>query len=220
MLQAESPIVADTPFPTEADAPFRSQVLGSDHLAELARAVASQWPAGVQPGAHSLLRRLRDNERILNAARAEATAAADAKETLTPDAEWLLDNFFIIEEVLREVRKDLPRGYYDELPVVIMGPWAGLPRIYALAVALITHTDSHLEEGAVLRFVQAFQDVAPLTTGELWAVPTMLRLALLENLRRLAAQMLAARVEARHATAWVGRRCRFAHAAADADSAH
>jgi cyclic beta-1,2-glucan synthetase len=206
MLQTESlPAAADTLFPTEADAPFRSQVLGTDHLAELARAVAVQWPAAVRPGAHSLLRRLRDNERVLHAARSEAAAAADAREPLTPDAEWLLDNFFIIEEVLREVRKDLPHGYYEELPVVTIGPWSGLPRIYALAVALITHTDSHLEDGAILRFVQAFQQVAPLTTGELWAIPTMLRLALLENLRRLAAQMLAARSEAQHAVTWVRR---------------
>src|SRR5438874_2950654 len=180
MLQAESLPAADSPFPSEADAPFRSQVLGSDHLAELARAVAAQWPASVRPGAHSLLRRLRDNERVLHAARAEAASAADAREPLTPDAEWLLDNFFVIEEVLREVRKDLPRGYYDELPLVTTGPWAGLPRIYALAVALITHTDSHLDDPAILRFVQAFQEVAPLTTGELWAVPTILRLAPLE----------------------------------------
>ena len=195
----------DDQFPAEADAPFRSQVLGHDHLADLARTVAAQWPAAVQPGSHALLKRLRDNESVLNDARAEAALAADAREPLTPDAEWLLDNFFVIEEVLREVRKDLPRGYYDELPLVTTGPWAGIPRIYALAVALITHTDSHLDDGAILRFVQAFQEVAPLTTGELWAIPTMIRLALLENLRRLGAQMLAARAERLHAATWVGR---------------
>src|SRR5262245_10729020 len=195
----------DEPFLSEADAPFRSQVLGYDHLDDLARTVAARWPAAVHPGAHSLLRRLRDNERVLHEARAEAAAAADAKEPLTPDAEWLLDNFFVIEEVLREVRKDLPRGYYDELPVVTTGPWGGLPRIYALAVALITHTDSHLEDGSIFRFVKSFQEVAPLTTGELWAVPTMLRLALLENLRRLGGQMLAARGERQLATTWVSR---------------
>lgn len=205
MTETESGIVEQPPFASEADAPFRSQVLGHDHLADLARAVAAQWPARVQPGGQSLLRRLRDNESILHAARAEAAAAAEAREPLTPDAEWLLDNFFIIEEVLREVRKDLPRGYYEELPVVTVGPWTGLPRIYALSVALITHTDSHLDDAAIQRFVQAFQQIAPLSTGELWAIPTMLRLALLENLRRLGAQMLAARAEARHAVAWVGR---------------
>jgi cyclic beta-1,2-glucan synthetase len=204
MISAEL-LTEDDPLPLEADAPFRSQVLGYDHLADLAKTVAAQWPAAVRPGTHALLRRLHDNERILHAARAEAARAADDEEPITPDAEWLLDNFFVIEEVLREVRQDLPRGYYDELPVVLTGRWAGLPRIYALAVALITNTDSHLEDGAILRFVTAFQEVAPLNTGELWAIPTMLRLALLENLRRLGGQMLAARAEAYHATTWVGR---------------
>ena len=146
MSLADLQIPADDLFPAEADAPFRSQVLGYDHLVDLARTVAAQWPAAVRPGAHALLRRLKDNEQVLHDARAEAARAADAREPLTPDAEWLLDNFFVIEEVLREVRRDLPRGYYDELPLVTTGPWAGLPRIYALAVALITHTDSHLED--------------------------------------------------------------------------
>src|SRR5262249_56118537 len=89
------------------------------------------------------------------------------------------------------------------LPVRPTAPGGGLPRISALAVALITHTDSHLEDGSIFRFVKSFQEVAPLTTGELWAVPTMLRLALLENLRRLGAQMLAARTERQLATTWV-----------------
>src|SRR5205814_2524346 len=102
-----------------------------------------------------------------------------------------------------EVRADLPAGYYQELPVVAGGAWAGLPRVYALAVSLITHTDSRLDDSLILRFVLAYQDVAPLTIGELWAVPTMLRLALLENLRRLGDQMLAARAERDQAAAWV-----------------
>src|SRR5438445_687586 len=83
------------------------------------------------------------------------------------------------------VRHDLPRGYYAELPVLAGGPLAGYPRVFALALGLIAHTDSALDETEVLRFVHAFQTAAPLTIGELWAVPTMLRLALFENLRRL-----------------------------------
>ena len=97
--------------------------------------------------------------------------------------------------MLQEVRTDLPRGYYDELPIVTDGTWAGLPRINALAVTLLTHTDSHLTEPTIARFVKAFQAVTPLTTGELWAVPIMLRVALLENLRRLADEMLAGRAD-------------------------
>ena len=203
MSSSAATVPGESVRPDEFDNPFRAELFGSDHLDELARTLAGRWPVGVQIGSRPLLRRLRDNERVLRRAREEAAAAAARNEPLTPDAEWLLDNFFVIEDVLREVRTDLPSGYYDELPVVTDGPWTGYPRVYALAVTLITHTDSHLEDGQVLRFAKAFQAVAPLTTGELWAIPTTLRLALLENLRRLAGQMLAVRVERDRGLAWV-----------------
>ena len=185
--------------------PLRGELLGRDHLDDLARTVASHWPGTARPRARPLLRRIRDTEKVLRQARDEAAADAASREPLTTDAEWLLDNFYVLEEVFREVRADLPAGYYRELPVVAGGAWAGLPRIYALAVSLITHTDSRLDDSLILRFVMAYQDVAPLTIGELWAVPTMLRLALLENLRRLAGQMLAARSDRERAAAWVRR---------------
>src|SRR5439155_1777309 len=105
-------------------------------------------------------------------------------------------------EVLREVRLDLPRGFYKELPKLVGGPFAGYPRIHALALSLIAHTDSNLDETHITSFVQAYQSVAPLTIGELWAVPTMLRLGLIENLRRLAAQMLCAWDEFARAARW------------------
>ncbi|QEG29966.1 N,N'-diacetylchitobiose phosphorylase [Gemmata obscuriglobus] len=183
--------------------PFRGDLFGPDRLADLARSLAA-GPAHVNPGSHALLARLRDNAAVLRAARDAAAEAARA-EPLMPDAEWLLDNFFVIEDVLREVRTDLPRGYADELPVAADGPHRGHPRVYALAVELVTHTDSHLDDGQLLRFVRAYQEVAPLTTGELWAVPIMLRLALIENLRRLADQMLRTRTERARALEWVGR---------------
>ena len=113
-----------------ADGPYLGEILGSDHLDDYARGVAARWPSVSRPGSRTLLRRVRDNERVLRKARdqAAAEAASGGKDPLTPDAEWLLDNFFVIEDVFREVRTDLPRGYYDELPVVAAGPWAGLPR--------------------------------------------------------------------------------------------
>jgi cyclic beta-1,2-glucan synthetase len=194
------------------DSPLRAALFGDAQLAELARGLAAAWRAEVRPGFHPLLRRLRENESVLRTARDAAAAAAARNEPLMPDAEWLLDNYFVIEDVPREVRTDLPRGYYDELPVILSGPQAGLPRVYGLAVALVAHTDSHLEDARVLRFVLAFEGLTPLTSGELWAVPTMLRLALLENLRRLADQMLATRADRDRAVAWV----RKAAAARDA----
>src|SRR5262249_32164163 len=149
-----------------------------------------------------LLRRLRDNAATLALAHRRITEAAARRETLSPDAEWLSDNYYVIEEVLREVQHDLPRGYYRELPKLVDDLLAGYPRVYALALALIAHTDSSPDEAHITRFVQAYQTVTPLTTGELWAVPIMLRLGLLENLRRLAEHMLAAWDERDRAEAW------------------
>jgi cyclic beta-1,2-glucan synthetase len=185
-----------------SNAPLRSELFGADHLADLARTLARTTRVQVKPGTRQLLTRLRDNGIVLRKAR-DVAALTARSEPLMPDAEWLLDNFFVIEDTLREVRTDLPRRYHDELPVAEAGPWAGLSRVYGIAISLISHTDSHLDDMQILRFVRAYQEVTPLTTGELWTVPTMLRLALLENLRRLAEQMLATRSERERAVAWV-----------------
>jgi cyclic beta-1,2-glucan synthetase len=184
--------------------PIRGELYGLESLEAHARALAAACRVGPRfRGGQRLLRRLTQNERVLALAHRHITASAARKETLSPDAEWLLDNYHVVEEVLREVRHDLPRGYYRELPKLADGPLAGYPRVYAPALALIAHTDNSLAEQYIRRFIQAFQSVQPLTVGELWAVPTMLRLGLVENLRRLAEQMLHAWDEQRQAEAWV-----------------
>src|SRR4051812_3805117 len=184
--------------------PIRSEVLGLESLEALARTLA----AACRTAEHSategpLLQRVPRNGKILLQAHRRIARAAEHKEVLTPDAEWLLDNFYIVEEVLREVQHDLPRGYYRKLPKLADGPLAGYPRIYPLALALVASTDSSLDDTHITRFVQAYQTVTPLTIGELWAVPTMLRLGLLENLCRLAEETLLAQGERRRAEAWV-----------------
>src|SRR4029077_49153 len=109
--------------------------------------------------------------------------------------EWLVDNYHIVEEQLREIRQDLPRGYYHELPKLAEGPLEGYPRIYAVALALMAHTDSRLDTNTLRRFIIAYQTVSPLSIGELWAVAITLRLALVENLRRLRGPLVRAREE-------------------------
>ena len=136
---------------------------------------------------------------ILNRVHDQLAARGDRQGI---DAEWLVDNFHIIEDSLREVRRDLPPGYDELLPKLAVPPLVGYPRVYALALALVAHTDSELDETRIARFVRAFQEVAPLTIGELWALPTMLRLVLLENLRRLAEQMVWGWDERRRAERW------------------
>jgi cyclic beta-1,2-glucan synthetase len=131
-------------------------------------------------------RQIDRDEAALQGAHRQITAAYARREAVSGAAEWLLDNFHIVREALREIRTDLPAGYYDRLPKLTTGALEGRPRVYWLALELVAHTDSALEEATLTDFLRAYQSETPLTIGELWAVPIMLRLVLIENLARLA----------------------------------
>ena len=138
-------------------------------------------------------RRVADNGRVLlGAYRALAEAIKD-EGSITPAAEWLVDNFHIVEEQLREIRDDLPPHYYRELPKLADGPLEGYPRVLGLTWAYVAHTDSRFDPDSLRRLVVAYQRVQPLTLGELWAVAISLRILLVENLRRVAEQIVASR---------------------------
>ncbi|OYU38709.1 MAG: glycosyl transferase [Pseudorhodobacter sp. PARRP1] len=137
----------------------------------------------------SLLARVKDNAQALLDAYRFGAQTLDAGHPITPAAEWLLDNFHIVEQQLRQIQQDLPPGYYRHLPKLADGPLAGYPRVLGLAWAYVAHTDSLLSETGLLRFVQAYQTVQPLTIGELWAVAITMRIVLIENMRRLAVQI-------------------------------
>jgi cyclic beta-1,2-glucan synthetase len=136
---------------------------------------------------------MRDNARVLLHCYRAMTLVIREERTVTPAAEWLVDNFHVVDEVLREIRNDLPRGFYRKLPKLAEGLLVGYPRVFGLGWAFVTHTDSRFDPDALRRFVRAFQRRDPLTIGELWAVPIALRMVLVENLRRLAQQMIARR---------------------------
>ena len=116
--------------------------------------------------------------------------------------DWLRDNHHVVQDQVREIRQDLPRHYYLQLPKLADGPFAGYPRVYAFARELITHTAGRLDLQTLVDFATAYQRAAPLTIGEIWAIPIMLRLALVEELRRLAADVVAARRARDRARAW------------------
>ena len=100
---------------------------------------------------------------------------------ITPAAEWLADNYYLVErEIL--IRTALPPGYYRQLPKLLDGPFMGYPRVFGVAWAFVAHTDSHFDTELLCRFVRAYQEVQPLTIGELWAVAITLRIVLVENL--------------------------------------
>ncbi|MCX8509117.1 MAG: glycosyl transferase, partial [Rhodobacteraceae bacterium] len=157
------------------------------HAVSLAAAqVVAQGPPLAVP---SLLGRVKGNARVLLAAYRAGAHSLEVGHPVTPAAEWLLDNFHVVEQQLDQIRDDLPPGYYRHLPKLAEGPFVGYPRVLGLAWAYIAHSDSLLAETSLLRYVQAYQSVQPLTIGELWAVAITLRIVLIENMRRLADQI-------------------------------
>lgn len=171
------------------DKPLRAEPYSEDRLAQHAHELAGLLVCSESTRSdRRLLERFAENAAFLRNSITVIAAAERDGFANRRDAEWLLDNFYIVEEQLREIFNDLPHQYYDELPKIDSGE----PRVYAVALELVSHTDSVLEEESIVRFLNEFQTVAPLSMGELWAVPIMLRLVLMENLRRIAAQILSA----------------------------
>src|SRR5712672_2245224 len=179
-----------------ADLPIREELYSIERLEQYAVALAAEHQIAEKPHRISLLLpRLEENGRKLIAAYQALAESIRAEHVISPAAEWLVDNFHIVEEQVREIREDLPKGYYHELPKLASGDFKSYPRIYALSVALIAHTDSHLDTETLRRFINAYQRTSPLSLGELWAVPISLRLALVENLRRLTDRIASSRNE-------------------------
>ncbi len=181
---------------TKNEEPIRAELFSVERLEQFAAWLAGEQKEVFKPKLFpKLLPRLEDNGKVLISAYRSLAEAISDERAISPAAEWLVDNFHIIEEQLREIREDLPKGFYRELPKLKTGDFAGYPRIYAVAVTIIAHTDSRLEVETLKRFFQAYQTVTPLTIGELWASAISLRLALVENLRRLASRIVVAREE-------------------------
>ena len=172
-------------------APIRADLFGIERLEHhaISLAAAQTVQSGRPRRVANLLHRVKDNGRVLLGAYRSGAQTLDSGQSITPAAEWLLDNFHIVEQQLRQSEDDLPPGYYRHLPKIADGPLAGYPRVLGLAWAFVSHSDSLIAQTALQRFVLAYQTVEPLTIGELWAVAITLRIVLIENMRRLAVQM-------------------------------
>ncbi|MGD8699182.1 MAG: glucoamylase family protein, partial [Gemmatimonadales bacterium] len=180
--------------PTQVDEPIRAELFGSERLEQHAESLAAAQRTTEKPAkGKNLLPRVHENQRALLGAYRNIVEAVREKREITPASEWLLDNFFVVDEQLRAIRDHLPGGYYRLLPKIAEGHLAGYPRVYALAWAYVAHTDSRFDLETLQRFVRAYQRVQPLTIGEIWAVAIHLRVALVENMRRLAEQIVRAR---------------------------
>ena len=190
--------------PDVSEPPLRAELFSVEQLARHAATLAVHHQVVTRQGSNRLLTRLGQNEEILRAFN-HATLAVDKSRRVTPAAEWLLDNFYLIEEQIHLARRHLPRGYSRELPRLINGPSAGLPRVYDIVLELISHVDAQIDAPPLSAFVAAYQTVASLKLGELWAIPIMLRLGLIENLQRVTSRLNIARDDRDLADLWVDR---------------
>ena len=167
--------------------PLRSELLSADQMDEHGKNLAKSHSLGSRfVFDQYLLTRLTENEEVLIEIRDLITDAVKANRQIYPAAEWLLDNFYLIQEHIHNGKRHLPRSYSRELPRLKYGTSKGLPRVYDIALEMISHGDGRVDPESLSRFVSAYQSVSVLRLGELWAIPIMLRLTLIENLRRVA----------------------------------
>jgi cyclic beta-1,2-glucan synthetase len=205
--------------PWNSEELLREELFSVERLEQHGRSLAAAQPVSAKRlRGRSLTARLGENARVLLSAYRDIASAVHAGRPITPAAEWLLDNYHVIEEQIREIRVDLPAGFYRELPKFADGHFAGYPRVFSVAWAYVAHTDSHFDPETLRRFVRAYQSVQPLTIGELWAVAITLRVVLVENMRRAAQRIVSSRIARQEADAVADRLLGVNGQAADPDA--
>ena len=178
----------------EVHEPIRAELFSVERLEQHAESLAAaQTVTTDSDSGRPLIPRVAENGRVLLEYYRATAKAVQQELTITPAAEWLVDNFYIVEEQLREIRDDLPVGFYKKLPKLASGHLQGYPRVFGVAWAYVAHTDSRFDPEVLRAFVTAYQRVQPLTIGELWAVAITLRIVLVENLRRIAERLVLSR---------------------------
>ncbi|HEX2619995.1 MAG TPA: hypothetical protein VHL11_07605, partial [Phototrophicaceae bacterium] len=161
--------------------------LSEDPLEGLAHRLAGQYQLTEYSSGKSarklvLLDRLLQDEKLITDAYRQFSSTAQAEMSVSYTGEWLLDNFFVVQQAIRQVREDLPPGYYRELPKLKNPDLLNIPRNYAIASEIIGYGNYQPDLEQLVHFLNVFQSDLPLTMGELWAFPTMLRLSILRGL--------------------------------------
>ena len=206
-VQRKPRVVSRPPHVTAEDVPFRGDLLSADRLADEARALATVHTFTTEPQIRTTPLIALTDRAATSLAEDNAVLSTAAREQLpvSPASEWLLDNYYLIEEQVHAVREDLPPNYGVELPRLADGTYAGFPRVFEAIIELIVHTDARVDDALLLRYVDAYQDVWPLAIGEVWAVPIMLRIAIIENLRRLSRAVVVSHQAELAADSWAER---------------
>ncbi len=179
-----------TPNPwTDRDDVLKSELLSAEQMGQYGRTLAEKHQLSSRHSPDRLLARLADNGAVITKAYQQLVERVEKQQLVTPAGEWMLDNYYLIEEQIEIAKRHLPRGYSRGLPRLLKGPSDSLPRVYDIALEIISHSDARLNAEMLVLFISNYQKVAALKMGELWAVPIMLRLALIENLRRVSVRL-------------------------------
>ena len=187
-IEPASPIVPAT------EQPIRATYLSEERLRALGESLASgdvRDLHGLQP--FDFQKRIRESARKILEVYRSVNAAQGKGETITPAAQWMLDNNYMVEETIYQIKRDLPRRFYRQLPTLKLSDGTSVPRALAIAWAYVAHSDSSVSASMFKAIVEGFQSVEPMKIGEIWALPSLLRFVLIENLRRLAVRVARSR---------------------------
>ncbi len=167
---------------SECSVDVKDTALGYEELQKHAAQIARNHPVGKSKSLNWLVRRLSDNFTLIAGVYRILNKDAEDSYSAAPAAEWLMDNFYIIEEQVKIIKRNLSRGRYSRLPVLTKGYYKGYPRVYAIALEIIAHSNGTIDEKTITSFIQSYQSQVLLSMGELWAIPLMLRIALIESI--------------------------------------
>src|SRR5450432_797426 len=196
--------INNTPHNYLNQEPLRSALFSSEQMEHFGKTLAANHKLSNKPAKDHLLRRLADNESHLQQVRRLLTHSIKTKHQITPAGEWLIDNFYLIEEHIRIAKTHFPKNYSEDLPQLLDNFSSGVTRVYDIVLQIVSHSDGRIEIGSLYNFVKAYQTVTNLKLGELWAIPIMLRLALIENIRRVSAHIAIDKVDRNLADYWAG----------------
>ncbi len=194
--------LSDVKLNNTNEEPLREELFSPDEMERFGRTLAARHKLSSKPAKDHLLKRLADNETTLQEVRKLLTDSIKRKYQVTPAGEWLIDNFYLLEEHIRIAKTHFPKDYSEDLPQLVNGNSSGLTRSYDIVLQIISHSDGKIDIENLSNFLKAYQTVTPLKLGELWSIPLMLRLALIENIRRVSARIAIDKVDRNLADYW------------------
>ena len=182
--------------------PLREELFCSEEMERYGKALAKKHTLSKKPAKDHLLKRLANNEITLLEVRKLLTDSIKKKYQITPAGEWLIDNFYLIEEHIRIAKTHFPKNYSEDLPQLINENSSDVTRSYDIVIRIISHSDGRIDVDNLNDFIAAYQSITNLKLGELWSIPIMLRLALIENIRRIAARIAIDTIDRNLADYW------------------